>query len=136
MFYDVNDMTDNKKKILVVEDDRFLSQVLKGRLEREGFSVVQAFDGEEGLALLKKESPNLLLLDLITPKLSGFEVLERISLDPQLHGIPIIVASNLGQEGDVEKAKRLGVNHYYVKVQISIEDLVKMIKEVINKSVS
>ena len=120
------------KKILIAEDDKFLSQVLKGRLEREGFVVVQAFNGEETVEALKKERPSLLLLDLIMPKMSGFEVLERISIDPQLQDIPVVVLSNLGQEGDIEKVRFLGVTNYFVKVQMSIEDLVKATKDIMS----
>jgi len=121
----------DQKKILVVEDDRFLSLVLKGRLEKEGFIVLQAFDGEEGLAMVKKEMPDLVMLDLIMPKMSGFELLEKVSMDPQLSGIPVVVASNLGQESDIQKAKNLGVLEYYVKVRTSVDDLVKMLKQMV-----
>src|SRR3989344_7909694 len=103
------------KKILLVEDDQFLSLLLKGRLEKEGFMVVQAFDGEQGLNLAKTEKPDLIVLDLIMPKLSGFEVLETISGDPQLRAIPVVVATNLGQESDIQKIKSLGVVDYFVK---------------------
>ena len=116
------------KKILIVEDDRFLSLVLKGKLEKEGFIVLQAFDGEEGLQLIKKELPDLVILDLIMPKVSGFELLEKISIDPQMSQIPVVVASNLGQESDITKARSLGVLEYYVKVKTPIDDLVKMLK--------
>lgn len=122
------------KKILVIEDDRFLSLVLKGKLEKEGFIVRQAFDGEEGLQMIKKEPPDLVMLDLIMPKVSGFELLEKISIDPQLSRIPVVVASNLGQESDIAKAKNLGVLEYYVKVKTSVDDLVKMLKNMIQGS--
>ena len=120
-------------KILIVEDDKFLSQILKGRLEREGFQISQAFDGEEGLNLMKKDIPSLVLLDLIMPKMSGFEMLERFSLDPQLRDIPVVVVSNLGQETDIQKAKSLGVTDYYVKVQMSIDELVGTLKNLVQK---
>lgn len=121
------------KKILIIEDDKFLSQVLKGRLEKEGFTVLQAFDGEEGIAALKKELPSLVLLDIIMPKVSGFEILEQISIDPQLQGVPIVVLSNLGQESDLQKVERLGIKHYFVKVQVPIDDLVETIKNLMNQ---
>ena len=121
------------KKILVIEDDRFLSQVLKGRLSKEGFTVFQAFDGEEGIDLLKKELPDLVILDLIMPKVSGFEMLERLSLDPQISGIPVVVVSQLGQESDIQKARQLGVADYYVKVQMSLDDLVRALKNLLEK---
>lgn len=120
-------------KILIIEDDQFLSSVLKGRLEKEGFQVEQAFDGEEGLAKLKVSRPNLILLDLILPKMSGFEVLEQISLDPQLSQIPVMIASNLGQESDIQKAKSLGAVEYYVKVKTTIDELASMVKRIVEQ---
>lgn len=120
------------KKIVIVEDDRFLSLVLKSRMEKEGYNVIPAYDGEEGLALIKKELPSLVVLDLVMPKMTGFEVLQKLSTDPQVSRIPIVVASNLGQESDIQKAKNLGVREYYVKVQTSIDDLVKIFKGVID----
>lgn len=119
------------KKILIVEDDKFLSLVLKGRLEKEGVSVIQAFDGKEALDVLKKDIPDLILLDLIMPNMSGFEFLEILRQDPQYRTIPVVVISNLGQESDVEKAKSLGVIEYYVKVRTSIDDLILKIKNLL-----
>jgi DNA-binding response OmpR family regulator len=119
------------KKILVIEDDKFLSNILKIKLERAGFKVIQAFDGEQGLSLIKAELPALVVLDLVMPKVSGFEFLERMSMDPQIGKIPVVVASNLGQESDIAKAKAFGVRDYYVKAQTSIDDLVKMFSQII-----
>ncbi len=120
-------------KILIIEDDHFLSSILKTRLGREGFNVVQAFDGEEGLEKLRSEKPGLILLDLIMPKKSGFEVLEAISMDPELNKIPVLIASNLGQDSDIEKAKSLGAIEYYVKVKTSIDELANLIKNVMTR---
>ncbi|MDO8516066.1 MAG: response regulator [bacterium] len=121
-------MADEQKRIMIVEDDRFLSSILKGRLEKEGFIVMQAFDGESALTQLRENKPNLIILDIIMPKMSGFEFLEALASDPQVAHIPVVVASNLGQESDIQKAKDLGVVDYYVKVQVSVDDLIKMIK--------
>jgi CheY-like chemotaxis protein len=128
----MSDIPVENKKIVIVEDDRFLSLVLKGRLEKEGYNVVPAYDGEEGLALIKKELPSLVVLDLVMPKMTGFELLEKLSTDPQISRIPVVVASNLGQESDIQKAKNLGVRDYYVKVQTSVDELVKMFKTIID----
>ena len=125
------DASGDKKKIVIVEDDRFLSLVLKSRLEKEGYEVVPAYDGAEGLELIKKELPALVVLDLVMPKMSGFEVLQKISTDPQVSSIPIVVASNLGQESDIQKAKSMGVRDYYVKVQTSVDDLVKIFRTIV-----
>ena len=120
-------MDNTAKKILIVEDDPFFSMILKGRLEKEGIMVFQAFDGEQALKLARENTPDMIILDLIIPKLSGFEFLETIFADPHLNRIPVIVASNLGQESDIVKAKQLGVIDYYVKVRTSVDDLVKML---------
>lgn len=125
-------MPEEKKKIVIVEDDRFLAIVLKGRLEREGYTIIPAYDGEEGLALIKKELPALVVLDLVMPKMTGFEVLEKMATDPQINRIPVVVASNLGQDSDIQKAKNLGVRDYYVKVQTSVDDLVKIFKTIVD----
>mgnify|MGYP001583424906 FL=1 len=121
------------KKILVIEDDRFLSSLMKARLEKEGFTAIQAFDGEEALNLLKQDKPDLIVMDLIMPKVSGFELLESISLDPQISKIPVMILSNLGQDSDIDKVKRLGAVEYFVKVKTSIDDLVSHVKEIANK---
>lgn len=115
-------------KILIVEDDRFLSSIIKSRMEHDGFVVDQAFDGDEGVQKMTSFKPDLVILDIIMPKMSGFELLERIVADPELAAIPVIVASNLGQEGDIEKARSLGAADYYVKARTSIDDLENMIK--------
>lgn len=120
------------KKILVIEDDRFLSSLMKARLEKEGYKVSQAFDGEEALSLLRQQKPDLIVMDLIMPKVSGFELLENVSVDPQLNHIPIMILSNLGQESDIEKVKRLGAAKYFVKVKTSIDELVSHVKEMLN----
>lgn len=120
-------------KILLVEDDNFLSTILANRMKKEGFTVQQAFDGQEALNLLKTELPNLIVLDLILPKKSGFDVLETISADPQLNQIPVVVFSNLGQESDIEKIKALGAVEYYIKVKISVGDFMGIVKNVISR---
>jgi len=119
-------------KILIIEDDRFLSSLMKARLEKEGFSVTQAFNGEEAMGLLKKDQPDMIVLDLIMPRVSGFEFLENISVDPQISKIPVMILSNLGQESDIQKVKRLGAVQYFVKVKTSIDELVSHVKELLS----
>jgi len=117
------------KNIMVIEDDRFLSSLVKTRLEKEGFVVIQAFDGEEAINLLRKEPPDLIVMDLVMPKVNGFEVLQSISIAPQLEKVPVVILSNLAQDSDIEKARQLGAKEYFVKVKISIDDLVQRIKD-------
>ncbi|MEK7635932.1 MAG: response regulator [Patescibacteria group bacterium] len=120
------------KKILLVEDDSFLSSLLKNRLQKEGFDIVLAKDGDEAVNYLKNTNPDLLLLDLILPKKTGFEVMEEIRSNPQLQknsSLPIIVISNLGQQEDIAKSRQLGAIEYYIKAKVSIDELVGKIKE-------
>lgn len=120
-----------QKKVLIVEDEPLLGNLLSQRLLKEGFSVTLVRDGEEAFRSLQTEVPDLVLLDIILPKVSGFELMERIQSDPALgeRKIPIVVISNLGQDGDVEKGQALGAIGYFVKAQLSIEDLVSKVKE-------
>lgn len=113
---------------LIVEDQKFLSAILKARLEREGVQVAQAFDGEEAIRFLTQQKPGVVVLDLVMPKTSGFEVLEAISLNPQLKAMPVLVLSNLAQDEDISKVKQLGAKEYFVKVQNPVETLVSRIK--------
>lgn len=121
-------MANEPKKIMIIEDDRFLSSLVKARLEKEGLGVIQAFNGEEAIELLNKEHPAVIVLDLIMPKVTGFEVMQMISITPQLDKVPVIVLSNLAQDSDIAKAQQLGAKEYFVKVKVSIDDLVNKIK--------
>ncbi len=117
------------KKVLVVEDETFLSQLLKNRLTKEGINVITARDGEEAINILKTEKPDLILLDLILPKKSGFEVLEQIQSDPLLKSAPVVITSNLGQDSDVARGKSLGAVAYFIKAQTSMDDLISNIEQ-------
>ena len=130
---DNNENNTLSKKILVVEDDPFLSNLLKIRLEKERLNVILVKDGDEALKKIQETDPDLILLDLILPKKSGFEVLQNISLDPNFKNKPVVIISNLGQTSDVQKAKELGAIEYFVKAKISIDDLILKIKEFISK---
>jgi CheY-like chemotaxis protein len=127
-------MAADGKQIFVVEDDRFLSSLLKARLERDGYNIANAFDGVEAMNFLKANVPDLIILDLIMPAMSGFEVLEAISIDPRLNQIPVFVLTNLAQEADVQKAKRLGAKEYFVKVRSSIDQIVIAVKRLVAAS--
>ena len=116
---------------MIIEDDRFLSSLMKARLEKDGYPVVQAFDGEEAIQLFKQQIPSLVILDLIMPKVTGFEVLQSISLTPELQKVPVVILSNLAQDSDIEKARQLGAKEYFVKVKVSIDDLVGRIKSLL-----
>ncbi|PIT92617.1 MAG: response regulator [Candidatus Harrisonbacteria bacterium CG10_big_fil_rev_8_21_14_0_10_42_17] len=114
--------------ILLVEDDRFLSSLLKNRLQKDAFEVETAMSGTEALEKLKTLRPDIVLLDIILPGKSGFEILEEIKSDPQIQNTPVIIISNLGQEGDVERMMKMGAKDYFVKARTSIEDIVKKVR--------
>jgi DNA-binding response OmpR family regulator len=117
------------KKILLIEDDPFLSSLLGNRLKKEGFEITAVKSGVEASKALDLDKPDLILLDIILPGKSGFEVLEDIRSNPASSKISVIVISNLGQESDIEKAKELGATDYIVKAKITIDDLVNNIKK-------
>jgi DNA-binding response OmpR family regulator len=116
-------------KILLVEDDKFLRTVLERKLINEGFEVLSVVDGDEALEKVITDKPDIILLDIILPKKSGFLVLENIKKDPELKKIPVIIISNLGQEEDIKKGLSLGATEYFVKAKISLDDVVKKVKE-------
>lgn len=126
-------MEEPAKKVMLIEDDRFLSSLIKTRLEKDGLSVIQSFDGDDAIKRLPEERPNLVILDLIMPKVNGFEVLKGISLMPGLERTPVVIVSNLAQDSDIEKAQQLGAKAYFVKVKISIDDLIGKIEDLVKQ---
>ena len=125
--------TEKKVKIILVEDDKFLSRMYKTKLEMEEFEVHTAFDGKTGLAMIQKELPDILLLDIILPELEGWEIINQMKKDPATKDIPIIVLSNLGSDEDVAKAKLYGVKDYLVKAHFIPREVIGKIKKIINK---
>jgi len=119
----------NKAKVLLVEDDPFLYKVLSQRLFDEGVDVTVATDGEEAVAQAMKLKPSLILLDLILPKKSGFEVLAEVRKNPSTSKTPVLVLSNLGQQEDIDQIEKLGVREYLVKADYSLSEMVKKVKE-------
>lgn len=117
--------------ILLAEDDRFLRKAADTALRRHGFSVVTATNGEEALEALRTMRPDLILLDLIMPKVQGFEVLRSVKENPATAHIPVIVLSNLGQEGDVKRAMESGATAYFVKANLTLEDMVTQVESVL-----
>jgi two-component system, OmpR family, alkaline phosphatase synthesis response regulator PhoP len=121
-------MVASKKKIILAEDDRFISKAYSAGLQSQGFNVITSYDGIEAVEAIKKNEPDLILLDLIMPSKNGFEVLEELKLDNSLKKTPVLVLSNLGQESDVEKAKALGAVDYLVKSNFSMDDVIEKVK--------
>jgi DNA-binding response OmpR family regulator len=121
-------------KLLIVEDDAFLQKILVAKFAKEGFAILTASDGKEGLDQIKKERPALVLLDLIMPNMDGFDVLYAVQTDASLKSIPVIVLSNLAQDEDVQRAKDLGALDFLVKGDLAVNELVRKVKETFAKA--
>lgn len=117
-----------KKKILLVEDEMALSAVYRSRLELEGFDVREVHNGEDALSATVEYRPDLILLDAMMPKISGFDVLDILRNTPETANVRIIMLTALSQPKDKERAKSLGVDDYLVKSQVVISDVVSRIK--------
>jgi len=111
------------KRLLLVEDDRFLRRACEASLRQRGYDVLTAADGEEGLRLARAETPDLVLLDLLLPKLSGLEVLRSLRSDAATRELPVLILSNSSREQDVSEITRLGVAGYLVKADLSLKAL-------------
>ena len=124
-------MVDKKYKILLVDDDEFLSGIYTTKLEIEGFIVMKANDGEEGIRKAKDEQPDLILLDVLMPKVDGFEALKRLKTIPETKEIPVIMLTNLGQKEDAERGIREGATDYLVKAHFVPAEAVEKIRKVL-----
>ncbi len=121
-------MENKKKKILIIEDDKFLLKAYEIKFKQSDFDVILATDGISGFELVEKEKPSLIILDLMLPGMNGFEFLKKIKSDEKLKNIPVIVVSNLGQKNDCEKAIKLGAKEFLIKTNYSLEEIIKKIK--------
>jgi len=119
------------KEILIIEDDKFLRELISQKLTKEGYPISEAIDGEEGIKKIKEEKPGLVLLDLILPGIDGFEVLSQMKEDPSVSSIPVIILSNLGQKEDMEKGLKLGAADYLIKAHFTPGEIIEKIKAVL-----
>jgi len=119
------------KKILVVEDDKFLRELIAQKIMKEGYDVIEAVDGEKGAESIRKEKPDLVLLDLILPGIDGFEVLAKMKSDPSTSEIPVIILSNLGQKDDIEKGLEMGANDYMIKAHFTPAEIIEKVRAVL-----
>lgn len=117
------------KKVLVVEDDRFLVKAYEAKLKGEGFDVAVAHDGVEAMDYLAKQKPGIVLLDLIMPRMDGFDVLEAMKKQSDLKKIPVLILTNLGQEDDRKRGLEFGAVDYIVKADYSLAQIVDLIKK-------
>lgn len=116
------------KKILLVEDDENLAAVYLTRLQAEGLEVKRVTNGEDALAIVVEYKPDLILLDVMMPKVNGFDVLDIIRNTPEVTNVKVIMMTALSQDSDIQRANNLGVDDYLVKSQVVIADVVERIK--------
>jgi len=121
------------KVILIIEDDRFLRELISQKLIREGYDVLEAVDGEEGVKKVKEGKPDIVLLDLILPGIDGFEVLSQVKKDDTVSKIPVIILSNLGQKEDVERGLNLGAVDYLIKAHFTPKEIIDKVKNVLHQ---
>ncbi len=117
------------KKILFIEDEERLRETLSIKLKEDGYEVFTATEGESGLKLAGEKKPDLILLDLILPKMDGFKVLEQLKSSLETKNIPVIVLTNLESGKDIEKVLNLGVSSYLVKANYSLEEISKKVSD-------
>ena len=121
------------KRILIVEDEEIMLDLLQRKLKTHGYEVLVARDGEEGLKLIKKERPDLIIMDLVMPKMDGFMVMEEIQKDEDLKKIPLIVVSNSGQPVELNRVRDLGAKDWLIKTEFNPQELVEKIKKQLNE---
>lgn len=126
-------MTNSKKKILLIEDEEIITELLKRKLTKGGYDVDVALDGEQGLEKMRNNKPDIVLLDIIMPKLGGFEVMERMHKDKELNDIPVIIISNSGQPVELDRAKELGVSDWLIKAQFDPQEVIEKVVKQIGK---
>lgn len=121
------------KKILIIEDDLFIRELYERTLAQSGFEVVGAADGAEGLTLAKDKKPDLILLDIMLPKVHGIDVLKKLKAESQTKKIPVIILTNLGQENIVNQAFKIGAVSYLIKMHVSPYEIVNHVKNFLSK---
>jgi putative two-component system response regulator len=120
--------------ILIAEDDALLMNVYKKKFSGPMYRLLTAADGEAALQLAKENKPDVIMLDVVMPKRNGFEVLKALKVDSTTASIPVIILSNLGEEGDVEKGKKLGAADYIVKANVTINQVVERVMRHVSSS--
>jgi DNA-binding response OmpR family regulator len=126
-------MVDKKVKILLIEDEEMLANMYEVKFKNEGFDIVKASDGADGLEKSKIVNPDFILLDIIMPKMDGFSVLKALKEDEKTKNIPVMLLTNLGQEEDIERGKKMGAVGYLVKANITPSEVVVAVKKELSK---
>ena len=122
-------------KILFIEDDPLIVKIYTTRLTADGYQVLSAENGEDGIKLAETETPDLVILDIMMPKIDGFGVLEKLRANEMMKTKPILVYSNLAQEEEIKRAQTLGATEFIIKANLSPTEMVEKIKKYLNRSV-
>jgi len=125
-------MVKDKIKIFLIEDDSFLLSMYATKFEIENFKVIMAEDGDKGVRLAAKEMPDIILLDILLPKMDGFEVLGEIKANPKIAKIPVILLTNLSQKDEIDKGLKMGAVDYLIKAHFMPSEVVDKIKKLLN----
>ncbi len=115
------------KKVIIVDDDELLRKLLTRKLKEEGYEVVLAVDGKEGVEKIKEEKPDLILMDIVMPNMDGFQAMEEIQKDESISHIPIVVVSNSGQPVEIDRAKKLGASDWLVKTEFDPQEVINKV---------
>ncbi len=118
-------------KVLIVEDDAFLAGIYTTKFSLEGFDVLSAGDGPAGIVLAQKESPDIILLDILMPKMDGFEVLDALKKNPKTNSIPVVMLTNLGQEEDIRRGLKGGAVDYIIKVHFGPAETIAKVRKIL-----
>lgn len=119
------------KTVMVVEDDNFLSDAYRVKFENSGYEVSHAADGESAFKMIKQNPPDVIILDLLLPKMDGFEVLQKIKATDELSKIPVLIATNYPEKENLARAKEFGADDLFIKSEIAISDLIDRCNELL-----
>jgi DNA-binding response OmpR family regulator len=121
------------KKVMWVEDDQFLSDLISRKLGNQGSRLMYSRTGEEALKMLESEVPDIIILDILLPGISGFDILEKLKSDDKLKNVPVVILSNFSQNNEIERATKLGADRFLIKASIVLDDLVRELQAVLEK---
>lgn len=120
-------------KVIIIEDDEMLNHMYGEKFKMAGYEVFSAYNGQDGLDLVEKEKPGLIILDIIMPKMDGFAVLKKLRKDEATKNIPVLLLTNLGQEDDVKKGRELGAQDYFIKANHTPSEILEKVKGMLKK---
>ena len=122
------------KKILIIEDDKFLRDLMEKKLLSSDYDVITADDGSVGLEMIQSAVPDLILLDILLPTMSGWDVLEKITKNPKTSSIPVVLLTNLGDQNDIDRGLKLGAKDYIIKANFTPAEIVEKIKKCLGET--